>query len=173
MRRAGARPGDRVVVIGGGTIGLCAVAAAKAIGCTVALVARHPHQLAAGARLGAAEAAGEYDIAVDSAGSASGAADACTWLRPNGLLLLLSASWDDVRLPGLQLAAKEPAIIVSTMYSQDGVTRDIDNAAFLLGSNPAIGEAIITHRFPLEAAAEAFALARDRKAGVIKVVLEP
>jgi threonine dehydrogenase-like Zn-dependent dehydrogenase len=73
----------------------------------------------------------------------------------------------------LVLAAKEPEIVSSTMYSQDGVTRDIDNAAHLLGINPVIGQVIITHRFPLEAAEEAFAMARDRKAGVIKVILEP
>jgi threonine dehydrogenase-like Zn-dependent dehydrogenase len=173
MRRAGAKPGDRVVVIGGGTIGLCAVAAAAAIGCVVALAARHDHQKAAGARLGAHEPQGEYDIAVDSAGSASGAADACLWLRPNGKLLLLSASWEEIRLPGLEVASKEPIIIGSTMYGRDGVTRDIDNAAFLLGDNPVIGAVIITHRFPLEAAAEAFAVASDRKAGAIKVLLEP
>jgi len=88
-------------------------------------------------------------------------------------LLLLSASWEEVRLPGLTLASKEPEIVSSTMYSMDGVVRDIDNAAFLLGSNPVIGQVIITHRFPLEAAAAAFEMARDRKAGVIKVVLEP
>lgn len=173
MRRAEARPGDRVVVVGGGTIGLCAVAAAIAIGCNVGLAARHDHQKSAGARLGAKEPEGEYDIAVDSAGSASGAADACAWLRPNGKLLLLSAAWDEVRLPGLEIASKEPIIVGSTMYSQDGVVRDIDNAAALLGNNPTIGQVIITHRFPLAAAAEAFEVARDRKSGVIKVLLEP
>jgi threonine dehydrogenase-like Zn-dependent dehydrogenase len=173
LRRAKVRPTDRVIVIGGGTIGLCAVAAAKAIGCKVDLVARHEHQREAGARLGSGVPSGEYDIAIDSAGSASGAADACEWLRPNGKLLLLSASWDDVKLPGLTLASKEPEIVSSTMYSQDGVTRDIDNAAYLLGMNPIIGETIVTHRFALEAAADAFAMARDRKAGAIKVLLEP
>ena len=173
LRRAQAKPGDRVVVIGGGTIGLCAVAAAVAMDCDVALVARHDHQKAAGARLGAKEPSGEYDIAVDSAGSDTGAKDGCEWLRPNGKLLLLSASWGDVLLPGLVLAVKEPEIVSSTMYSQDGVVRDVDNAATLLGNNPVIGEVIITHRYPLAAAAEAFEMARDRKAGVIKVVLEP
>ncbi len=173
MRRAGVAPADRVVVIGGGTIGLCAIAAAAAIGCDVALSARHDHQRAAGERLGAGAPKGEYDVAVESAGSVSGAADACAWLRPNGRLLLLSASWEEVRLPGLEVAAKEPIIVGSTMYGRDGVVRDIDNAAALLGANPVIGRSIITHRFPLEAAAEAFEVARDRKSGVIKVVLEP
>jgi threonine dehydrogenase-like Zn-dependent dehydrogenase len=53
LRRSAARPDQRVVVIGGGTIGLCAVAAARARGCEVALVARHDAQRAAGERLGA------------------------------------------------------------------------------------------------------------------------
>lgn len=174
LRRAQVKPTDRVVVIGGGTIGLCAVAAAVATGCEVALVARHDHQKQAGARLGAAEEPrGEYDVAIDSAGSAAGTADACAWLRPNGKLLMLSASWDQVRFPGLDLASKEPMIVTSTMYGRDGVARDVDHAATLLGLNPVIGDAIITHRFPLEAAAEAFEVARDRKAGAIKVLLEP
>jgi threonine dehydrogenase-like Zn-dependent dehydrogenase len=32
---------------------------------------------------------------------------------------------------------------------------------------------VITHRFPLDAAHEAFAAAADRASGAIKVVLEP
>jgi threonine dehydrogenase-like Zn-dependent dehydrogenase len=36
-----------------------------------------------------------------------------------------------------------------------------------------VPETIITHRFPLDAAAEAFTTAQDRHAGAIKVVLEP
>ena len=95
------------------------------------------------------------------------------WLRPNGMLLLLAASWENVEMPGLVLAAKELQMTVSTMYSQDGVSRDIDNAALLLGNNPVIGEVIITHRFPLAAAAEAYAVAADRKSGAIKVLLQP
>ncbi len=99
--------------------------------------------------------------------------DACEWLRPNGKLLLLSASWEEIRLPGLIVAAKEPEIISSTMYGMNGVVRDIDNSAMLLGLNPLIADTIITHRFPLEAATDAFAMARDRSAGAIKVILEP
>ena len=173
LRRAMVKPTDRVVVVGGGSIGLCAVAAIKAMGCKVALTARHAHQQDAGGRLGAAEPSGEYDIAVESSGADSGMADACDWLRPNGKLLMLSSSWEDVRLPGVVIANKEIEFIVSMMYGMDGIARDIDNAALLLGNDPAIGDAIVTHRFPLSAAAEAFDVARDRKAGVIKVVLEP
>jgi threonine dehydrogenase-like Zn-dependent dehydrogenase len=50
--------------------------------------------------------------------------------------------------------------------------RDIDAAAALLAATPELPRAIITHRFPLEAAAEAFATAAERRSGAIKVVLE-
>ena len=50
-----------------------------------------------------------------------------------------------------------------------------DGLAFAAGvaANPEIPRAIITQRLPLDAAAEAFDVARDRKAGAIKVVLSP
>ena len=37
----------------------------------------------------------------------------------------------------------------------------------------AVGDALISHRYPLDAAPEAFAAARDRSSGAIKVVFEP
>lgn len=42
-----------------------------------------------------------------------------------------------------------------------------------MAASPDIADAIITHRFPLDAAHEAFEIASNRSAGAIKVVLEP
>jgi threonine dehydrogenase-like Zn-dependent dehydrogenase len=42
----------------------------------------------------------------------------------------------------------------------------------MLARRPVLSE-LITHRFPLERATEAFRVAADRKMGSIKVVLEP
>ena len=53
------------------------------------------------------------------------------------------------------------------------VSARIDVAASTLALQPGIADAIITHRYPLEAAEEAFRTAADRSAGSIKVVLEP
>ena len=173
MRRAGLRGGERVCVVGGGPIGLCAVAASVAAGCETALVARHPAQIAAGRRLGAVEPRGEYDVAAECAGTPSASAECCERLRPNGTLLLLAAFWDALTLPGIAVAAKELAIVTASMYGRLGASRDVDTAAALLAANPAIAQCLITHRFPLAQASAAFAAARDRKAGAIKVVLEP
>jgi len=173
VRRAGLRGDERVVVVGGGPIGLCAVAASVAAGCETALVARHPAQIAAGRRLGAVEARGENDDAAECAGTATATAECCERMRPNGTLLLLAAFWNELTLPGIPVAAKELAIVTASMYGRLGAARDVDTAAALLAANPAIAECLITHRFPLAQAPEAFAAARDRKAGAIKVVLEP
>jgi threonine dehydrogenase-like Zn-dependent dehydrogenase len=174
LRRAGIRGGERVAIVGGGAIGLCAVAAAAAAGCRVSLAARHDRQREAGARLGAQPLApGEADVAIDCAGTTDSLAQCAETLRPNGVLLLLAAAWGPLALPGFTFVAKELALTVASMYGRSAQGRDVDAAAALLAATPAIGALLITHRFPLEAAAEAFRTARDRKAGAIKVVLEP
>ncbi len=174
LRRAGVRADARVAVIGGGPIGLSAVAAASASGCEVGLAARHPAQIAAGAALGARPlGSGEHDLAIDCAGNAGSLAQAVDCLRPGGTLLLLSTAWGDLVLPGMALGAKQVDVISSLMYSRSTAGRDFDVAASLLGARPEIAGVMITHRFPLERAADAFDAARDRAAGAIKVVLEP
>jgi threonine dehydrogenase-like Zn-dependent dehydrogenase len=172
LRRARVRMGQRVAVIGGGTIGLSAVAAARAFGATVALVARHDHQRAAGERLGATEAVGTYPVVIDAAGTKSALARAVELAAPAGKLLLVASYWDGLALPGLRLCLKEVDVVPSSLYGRDGESRDFDVAARVLAADPEIARAIITHRLPLDAAAEAFRSAADRRAGAIKVVLE-
>ena len=193
VRRAAIDGSIRVLVMGAGTIGLCAVAAARAAGAEVDLVGRHPAQLAAARQLGAqviesadgsgsggnssgnsgGNSGGNYDVVLDCAGTESAIEAACNALRPKGQLVLLSSSWDKLILPGLIIGAKELDIRVSAMYGRSGSVRDIDAAAAILGANDAVADALISDRFPLDRAPEAFERSRDRKGGAIKVVLEP
>lgn len=175
LRKAGLADTQRVAVIGGGTIGQCALAAVSQAGATVALAARHDVQRAAGERLGAGlvDASDGYDLVVDCAGTADALAEACRICRPGGTLLLLASYWDGFEPPGMALCMKEIRVVPSFMYGRFEGGRDVEAAAALLAARPEIPEVIITHRLPLEAAAEAFELARDRKSGSIKVVLAP
>jgi len=177
IRRARINGTMRVLAIGGGTIGLGAAVAARAAGATVDLVARHEAQVAAGRQIGAnvidRADGGDYDVVLDCAGSASSVAAACEALRPKGTLLMLASSWTSFEFPGLIVAAKELDIAISTMYGHSGTTRDVEAAARLLASDEAIADALITDRFPLSAAPEAFERSRDRRGGAIKVVLQP
>lgn len=174
LRLAGLGEGDRVAVVGAGTIGLAAVAAARATAVEVALVARHEHQRAAGERLGArAGARGEYDLVVECAGTDAALATAVEHCRPGGVVLFLSTHWTPVRIPGIPALMKELSFRWAITYGAHDGHRDLDDAAALLAADPTIAETLVTHRFPLADAAEAFRVAADRASGSIKVVLEP
>jgi threonine dehydrogenase-like Zn-dependent dehydrogenase len=173
LRKAGLDGRMRVAVVGGGAVGLCAVAGAVDACAEVGLLARYPHQVDAGKRLGAKGVNGTYDLVVECAGSESAVHEAVQLCRPNGRLLLLGTFWDGLNLPHYAVAQKGLTLFVALTYAISGVGRDCDLAAALLAGNPEIARSLITHRFPLEEAPKAFEIARDRKAGAIKVVLEP
>jgi threonine dehydrogenase-like Zn-dependent dehydrogenase len=57
-------------------------------------------------------------------------------------------------------------------YCRHGDRREFSESADMLAASPALVGALITHRFPIEDAAEAFRLASDRSTGVFRVVVE-
>lgn len=173
VRVADPAPGERVAVVGGGPIGLMAVTAAKVRGAEVALEARHPHQRAAGERLGATTPSGEYDVVIEAAGSESGLARCAELARPGGRVVLLGVYFSSVPVPGVPTLLKELSWKGAMAYGVHDGVRDFTEAAALVAATPDLAETLITHRFPLEDATEAFRVAGDRAAGAIKVVLHP
>ena len=175
VRRGNIRGSDRVAVIGGGTIGQMALVVAQQTGASVDLSARHERQIEAAERLGAGTVEGHgYDVVIEAAGSASALAHAADRCRPGGTIVLLGSYWDgSVEMPGMAIGMKELTLVPAVMYGRSGPSRDVDVAATILAQRPELPDVVITHRFPLDAAADAFAVAADRSAGAIKVVLEP
>jgi threonine dehydrogenase-like Zn-dependent dehydrogenase len=173
LRRAGLGGDDRVAVIGAGAIGLAAAGAARALGCAVDVTARHDAQRQAAARIGAGvEPAGEYDVVVDAAGTDSALVTCFDLLRPGGTVALVASYWEPVRFPQF-FSMKEPVVVGSNMHGHGDNDRDMDAAASVIAGMPEIAQALVTHRFPLDDAAEAFTVAADRPGGAIKVLLEP
>ena len=176
IRRGRVSSQHRVAIVGGGSIGLCAAIAAAATSARVDLVARYEHQRAAGERLGVSlDVSGGYDVVIDAVGSSSSVAQAITLARAGGRMVYLGGNWDGLTIsPTTPFTLKEIDIIPSIGYGRAGPSRDITVAATILGERPGIADILITHRFPLDAAADAFAAAGDREASrAIKVVLEP
>jgi threonine dehydrogenase-like Zn-dependent dehydrogenase len=173
-RLAGAGPDRRVAVVGGGAIGLMAVAAARAMGAAeVSLEARYPHQIALGERLGATQPSGQYDVVIEAAGSES-ALHRCTELAaPGGSMGVLGVFGPETQWPQLQCFIKELRTVPTLGYCRHAHGRDFDDAANLLASTPHLVEALVTHRFPIEDAAEAFRTASDKSTGALRVVVEP
>ena len=173
LRRAGLRGDDRVAVVGAGMIGLAAALVARGEGCDVHVAARHDAQRAAAERIGAGtDPDGEYDVVVDAAGTDAALRACFDLLRPGGTMALVASYWEPATFPQF-FSMKEPVIVGSNMHGHDEDGRDMDAAAQLLADVPEVAPALITHRFPLDRAAEAFDAAADRAAGAIKVVLEP
>ncbi len=173
IRIAGLSGGERVAVVGAGGIGLAAIAAARGPADEVGLVARHEAQRAAGERLGGVPAEGEYDVVFECAGTESALATAAELCTPGALVVFLSTHWTPVAIPGLPALMKELGFRWSYTYNAHEHGTDLGDAAALLASDPMIADTLITHRFPLDDAAEAFRVAGDRAAGAIKVTMEP
>lgn len=173
LRMVNPAPGDRVLVVGGGSVGLLTVAAARAMGLQVDLDARHDHQRAAGERLGAGSPRGRYEITVEAAGSESALATCVTKAVPGGRIAIVGMPQGDLRVPGIPFVMNELTMAGCNCYDSSRGSREFADAARVLADNPEIAATVITHRFPLAEAGEAFRVAADRAAGAIKVVVEP
>jgi 2-desacetyl-2-hydroxyethyl bacteriochlorophyllide A dehydrogenase len=169
-------PDTRVAVVGAGALGLLAVAGARRMGAAeVALDARHPHQRDAGERLGATVGGsrGTYDVVVEAAGSQESLARCGELVAPGGTIVVLGVHFGPVQLDWMPLFNKEARVIPSLGYCAHEGVREMEEAAAMLAEDPEITRTLITNRFPLEDAAEAFRVASDRGSGAIRVVLEP
>lgn len=174
LRMLNLKPSSRVAIVGAGAVGLAAAAVLTPHVTTVHVAARHPAQLEAAERIGAGlEPSGEYDFVVECAGNSAALQQAARLCKPGATILLLATYWDGVALPAFEVSMKALKIQASFMYDRQGLVRDVDVAAQLLAQRPELPGILITHRMPLDAAAEAFAVAANRQAGAIKVVLEP
>jgi threonine dehydrogenase-like Zn-dependent dehydrogenase len=173
-RKGGVSGETRVLVVGAGAIGLLAVLAARAQGAPeVAVAARHPFQREAGLRLGAAEPDGQYDVVIETSGTESGLADAVQAARPLGTVSTVSVFPADVRWPYRAAFLKEVCVVPSMGYGADPGGREIGQVAAMLAAAPEITKTLISHRFGLEEAPQAFAVAAARPAGTFRVVVHP
>src|SRR5207249_6283894 len=122
--------------IGGGSIGLAVAAAAQARGFDVDLVARHPHQRAAGDVLGAGTAIGEeYGVVVDAAGTQASLDDAIARVRPGGAVVVVATYWEPVTIDAA-LLTKEVRVVPAAMYGHEHGVREFETAAATLAARP-------------------------------------
>ncbi len=191
LRRGGLRDGQRVLVLGAGTVGLLAALAACELGAGEVIVsARHPHQAELASALGAARVlheteAGEsglqklarelpIDLVVETVG---GSADtlrlAAHAIRPGGSVCVLGLFLGPVRIDPLVLLLKEASLIWSNCYARAPGEPDFARATRLVASHRAALAHLLTHRVPLGEAARGFALASDKKSGAVKVSVLP
>ena len=189
LRLVDIRFGDRVAVLGAGSIGLMAIAAAKAMGATyIAATARHPHQRAMAEALGAdavfgddaaavaqiAAAAGGADIVVETVGGhANTLADALAVVGLGGRISVLGAFTQPVQIHPIMFFIKEPTVVGSNCYGRPGRRSDYEIAIEIMRRNAESLRRCITHRYSLEDIAQAYGTADDKSSGAIKVQITP
>jgi threonine dehydrogenase-like Zn-dependent dehydrogenase len=193
LHRGGLASGQRVLVLGSGSVGLLAAAAAVRLGAgDVWVSARHPHQAERARALGAGRVLGEADAspeALDALGRAEdidlvvetvgGQADtlraAAAAVRPGGAISVVGVFWGNLTLDPMPLLLKEATVAWSYCYGDDPERgTDFAEAVDVIGAaRDALGPALLTHTVPLDDAARGFALASDRRAGAVKVTLVP
>ena len=186
VRISGLSIGQRVVVLGAGTIGLAAVIAARAGGAGEILVtARRPQQRAAALALGAdrvlddtdesglREAVQEspVDLVLETVGGAADTLETAVHVcRPGGTICVLGVYTKPITFPSLFVVAKELRLQGSLVYNRAGARADFEIVQDLLARDgKRIGETLVTHRFPLADIAAAFRTASDKATGSIKV----
>jgi L-iditol 2-dehydrogenase len=169
--RGGLRAGDTLLVVGAGTSGLLAIAAAHARGVEAVWVRepradRMAHALAAGAERHGNEL---VDVAFVASGAAAAIDDAFAAVAPGGVLVLYATPTPGrpLTLDAVSLYRREVDVVAS--YSAGA--RDMVNAYDLLASGAVDPLPWVTHRVGLEETGRALEMVRGGEA--IKVLVKP
>ncbi|MEW6270662.1 MAG: alcohol dehydrogenase catalytic domain-containing protein [Thermodesulfobacteriota bacterium] len=193
LRLAPLEMGQRVLVLGAGTIGLMAVAAARAGGAgEVAATAKRPQQRRAALALGASavfdpgDADGlrdwvrrhPVDVVVETVGeSGGGAGDLPSTLeqgialaRRGGSVVILGVFLRPAPINVPLVLMREVRILGSVGYARSAGRADYEIALDVLArEGELLRRELITHRFELDRVDEAFRAAADKGGGAIKV----
>ncbi len=175
--------GDRVAIIGAGTIGLLSILTARQAGAAEVLItARHPHQQELARALGAdgvfdsaeslLSAVGDQyvDVVVETVGGANETLEEAVGMaRTGGRISVLGVFTGSPRLPGLGLFLKELTLAASNCYSRESDQGDFAVGAALAARHADLIEPIVTHSFALDEVGRAFATADDKSTRSIKV----
>ncbi len=189
LHLAGLGMGERVLVLGSGSIGLMVVLAAAAAGAHVVATYRHRQQgeaaLWAGAQevykaeedLGHLRARAQkepFDVVVEAVGGRAETLQlALEMARPGGRVAVLGLFTAAVPLSALLLMLKEVRVVGAITYCRRHLRTDFAVALGLLARHGERARALVSHRFPLAEAAQAFATAQDKATGALKVQVLP
>jgi L-iditol 2-dehydrogenase len=165
------RLGDRVAILGAGPIGLLLIQAAKLAGAGEVFIRDSlPWRTALATRLGAHPLAlrAEVDVAIEAAWGGTAIEQAIELTRPGGRVVLVGIpSEDRCAFPHSTARRKGLTIVFSRRMKHTH-----PRAIRLVESGKVNVHSLITHRFPLAQAAEAFALNTAYKDNVVKIIIQ-
>lgn len=180
---------DRVLVLGGGTIGIVTALAARLAGAREVVVrARHPHQREFAREVAGADArdasetieadglASGFDLVMESVGGVSETlVEAARAAAPGGRVVVLGLFDPSPPFAPFEALTKELSFHWSNCYcTQANQTEapdssDFSRAAQILSNSRDRLAPLVTHRVPLEEIGAAFEIAGDKRRGVGKL----
>ncbi len=189
VRRGEMAPGETVVVLGAGTIGLAAVAAARGMGAGKVFVsARHPQQAEMAKRLGADETLPSEgaplkeavdgltqgrgaDLTIESVGGHQTDTfhQAIDVTRVQGRIIILGGFAVPATVKLGRPLIKEHSIVFSVVYDVIDGRHDYEIAIDLMAQGRAPLKQIVTHKVSLDDIQKGLNTAYDKSTGSIKV----
>lgn len=172
-RRAGLEPGDRVLVVGAGPVGVLAAQVARALGASdVTVVDVTDFRLEFAAGLGfTTERSGEgrgrdFDVLLECSGAPGALAAGLERLRTGGRAAMVGMPKEPVSLPLSELNVNELTVSLVNRYKDTWPT-----AIALVASGRVDVASLVTHRYPLEQTHDALLTAKRMPDSMKTVVL--
>jgi threonine dehydrogenase-like Zn-dependent dehydrogenase len=180
VRRSNLRPGESLLVIGGGPIGQAvALAASRFDAGSVLVTEPSPHRRGLLAKLGVRCVAPEAledglsevkpSVVIDAVGNSGTIEHALTGSVKNARIVLLGMDEPQLRVPAYSVSVAERSIIGSFCYSR----LDFESTARWIGENVALVTPLIDAIEPLTAGPEIFTKLARRELDASKVLLAP
>ena len=164
-------PTSSALVLGDGKLGLLAAQVLALTGAAVSIQGRHEAKLAIAERLGikallagsdSAATEDEYDLVVETTGSAAGLDIARQHVRPRGTIILKTTVVDQATLDLAPFVVDEITVIGSRCGPFEPALRALEQQRVAVAP-------LLSATYPLDSALDAFARAAER--GVLKVQL--
>jgi L-iditol 2-dehydrogenase len=184
VKRGGQKPGDTVVVVGPGVMGLLVAECARALGAGRVLVVGRGERLAKAASLGnevvdftRADPVAEVrrltdglgaEVALECSGDPAAVGQCAAMLRKGGRVAVIGIPLEEARIP-MQKIVLDELEIVGVRAAAGEMPEAI---ALVAAGRIRLGE-LITHRFSLREFETAYRTFTDRVDGALKVIVHP
>jgi L-iditol 2-dehydrogenase len=182
--RGGHRPGDVVVVVGPGVMGLLVAECARALGAGRVVVVGRGRRLQKALDLGyeavdftagdpvaavrATTGGGGADVALECSGAPEALAQCVDMVRKGGRVAVIGIPLEDARVP-MPRTVLDEIDVVGVRAAAGEVPRAIELAA---RGRIRLRE-LVTHRYALEDFADAYTTFTERRDGALKVIVRP
>jgi L-iditol 2-dehydrogenase len=184
VKRGGHAPGDAVVVVGPGVMGLLVAEFARALGAGRVIVVGRGARLAKAAALGhetvdftagdpvaaVRELTGGFgaEVALECSGDAAALGQCVELVRKGGRVAVIGIPMEAAQIP-LQRVVLDEIDVVGVRAAAGEMAEAI---ALVAAGRIRLAE-LITHRFRLEDFADAYATFTERRDGALKVIVRP